>query len=92
MPTPRDVTQDIDPAPEPEESVRSIPKRPAPSRQADETPESLHKAENPAGRTEKPSAHTPSDAGDQHMGAREDQISETPAPAGSAFKDEPKQG
>ena len=32
---------------------------------------------------------TPADA---HIGAREDQVSDTRAPAGDAFKDEPKQG
>jgi len=29
---------------------------------------------------------------DGHIGAREDQVSDTQAPAGDAFKDEPKQG
>jgi hypothetical protein len=29
---------------------------------------------------------------DAHIGAREDQVSDTQAPAGDAFKDEPKQG
>ena len=29
---------------------------------------------------------------DGHIGAREDQVSNTQAPAGDAFKDEPKQG
>jgi hypothetical protein len=32
---------------------------------------------------------TPADA---HIGAREDQVSDTQAPSGDAFKDEPKQG
>jgi hypothetical protein len=29
---------------------------------------------------------------DEHEGATEEQVSDTPAPAGPAFKDEPKQG
>ena len=29
---------------------------------------------------------------DAHIGATEDQVSDTPAPAGEAFNDEPKQG
>ena len=29
---------------------------------------------------------------DGHLGATEEQVSETPAPAGEAFEDEPKQG
>ena len=32
------------------------------------------------------------DPGDAHIGATEDQVSDTTAPAGEAFKDEPKQG
>jgi hypothetical protein len=90
MPTPRDVTQDTDPAPE-EESVRSTPPLKRPSPQADGSPESLHKPEKPAAQPDKGSAHTAS-ADDEHIGATEAQVSETPAPAGDAFKDEPKQG
>jgi hypothetical protein len=33
-----------------------------------------------------------SDAGDAHLGATEDQVSDTQAPAGEDYKDEPKQG
>ena len=29
---------------------------------------------------------------DAHIGATEEQVSETPAPSGDAFEDEPKQG
>jgi hypothetical protein len=32
------------------------------------------------------------DPADAHIGATEEQVSDTPAPAGDAFKDEPKQG
>jgi hypothetical protein len=32
------------------------------------------------------------DPADAHIGATEEQVSETPAPAGDAFNDEPKQG
>jgi hypothetical protein len=34
----------------------------------------------------------PSSVGREHEGATEDQIEETPAPAGRAFEDEPRQG
>lgn len=34
----------------------------------------------------------PSNVGDDHMGATEDQVSKIPAPTGQPFKDEPKQG
>ena len=30
--------------------------------------------------------------GDEHLGATEEQMSETPAPAGDGFEDEPRQG
>jgi hypothetical protein len=72
MPTPRDVTQDVDPTPEPEDSGRADAK--------------------PAARPKNPIAHTPPDPGDEHLGATEDQVSDTTPPAGNAFKDEPKQG
>jgi len=52
--------------------------------QADSGPEK----ENPLTRDSK-SPLTPADG---HIGAREDQVSDTQAPAGEAFKDEPKQG
>jgi len=32
------------------------------------------------------------DRSDGHLGATEDQVSDTQAPAGEAYKDEPKQG
>lgn len=69
----------------------STPKTPA-TPQADGTPESLHTVEKPAGRREKQGEHTPSNPGDEHIGATEEQVSDRAAPAGSAFKDEPKQG
>ena len=34
----------------------------------------------------------PLDRGDAHIGATEDQVSDTPAPRGDAYKDEPRQG
>jgi hypothetical protein len=41
-------------------------------------------------RTDKPSRA--SSVRREHEGATEDQVSETPAPAGRAFEDEPRQG
>jgi hypothetical protein len=43
----RDVTQDIDPAPEPECPGQPTPEPPASSPQADGNSESLHRAEKP---------------------------------------------
>ena len=60
-----------------------MPTTPKPSPQADGTPESLHKAEKKGTKT---------DAGDEHLGARESQVSTTSPPAGQAYSDEPKQG
>ena len=37
-------------------------------------------------------SHPPSVDDTEHEGATEDQVNETPAPAGYAFDDEPKQG
>ncbi len=37
-------------------------------------------------------ADAPSNPGDDHMGATEDQVTNIPAPSGKPFKDEPKQG
>jgi hypothetical protein len=34
----------------------------------------------------------PADLGDKHIGATEDQVSDTQAPAGEEYKDEPRQG
>jgi len=70
-----------------------MPTPPRPSPQADGSPESLHKTEKPAtDRIKDRPPRTQSDAGDQHLGAEEDQVSSTTAPAGSAYADEPKQG
>lgn len=66
--------------------------KPKPSPQADGTPESQHQTQKPKNdrADDRPSHQT--DAGDEHLGARENQVSSTTAPAGSAYNDEPKQG
>ena len=46
--------------------------------------------ENPI--TERSEHSAPLDPEDAHIGATEEQMSETPAPSGDAFNDEPKQG
>lgn len=46
--------------------------------------------ENPI--TEHSTRPAPIDREDAHIGATEDQVSDTTAPAGDAFKDEPRQG
>jgi hypothetical protein len=61
-----------------------------PRAQPDGSSEPLNKIEKP--RPDETSDDTPSDAGDDHIGATEDQVSDTSAPAGEAFKDEPRQG
>ena len=65
------------------------PKRPSPL--ADGNPKSLHKPKDRAEQPDEAGADTSSKA-DEHLGATEEQVSETPAPAGDAFEDEPKQG
>jgi hypothetical protein len=90
LPTLRDVAQDTDPASE-DDSVRSTPPLKRPSPQADGSPESLHKPDNRAPQPDEARADTSSEE-DEHMDATEEQVSETPAPAGDAFKDEPEQG
>ena len=90
MPIPRDVPQNTDSAQE-GESVRSTPPLKRPSPQADGSRESLHKPGNRASQPDEASADTSTGA-DEHLGATEDQVSETPAPTGHAFEDEPKQG
>jgi hypothetical protein len=52
--------------------------------QADSGPDK----ENPLTQTSAPHLH-PTDA---HIGARENQVSDTQAPAGDAYEDEPRQG
>lgn len=46
--------------------------------------------ENPI--TEQSKHSTPVDPEDAHIGATEEQVSDTTAPSGDAFKDEPRQG
>jgi hypothetical protein len=70
-----------------------MPTTPKPSPQADGTPESLHTSQKQKNdRTGDRPSHTQTDAGDEHLGARENQVSSTTPPAGSAYNDEPKQG
>ena len=89
MPTRRDVTRDTDSAQE-DKPVRSTPPLKRPSPQADGSPDLLHKPETRAPQSDE--ASTKPSHGDEHLGATEEQVSETPAPAGDAFRDEPKQG
>ena len=59
--------------------------------QADGSSEPLNETETPQPPPKKEETITP-DGGDAHIGATEDQMSDTQAPAGEAYKDEPKQG
>ena len=59
--------------------------------QADGSSEPLNSTEKPRPPLKKPRSHDP-DRGDKHIGATEDQMSDTQAPAGEDYKDEPKQG
>jgi hypothetical protein len=78
MKTLRSITQDIDPAPESEEPGLPMPQTlPFPANGV--TAETPH----PGGSTRN---------GDAHIGATEDQISDRHAPAGQAYRDEPRQG
>jgi hypothetical protein len=59
--------------------------------QADGSSEPLNTPEKPRPLTKK-YPEKPTDGGDGHLGATEDQVSDTQAPTGEAYKDEPKQG
>jgi hypothetical protein len=59
--------------------------------QADGSSEPLNNAEKPRPPLKKKPAY-PADLGDKHIGATEDQVSDTQAPAGEEYNDEPKQG
>jgi hypothetical protein len=90
MPTRRDATRGTDSAEE-DKAVRSTPPLKRRSPPTGGRPGLLHKPETRAPQHDEARADTPSE-GDEHLGATEDQVSETPAPAGDAFDDEPKQG
>ena len=59
--------------------------------QADGSSEPLNKTEKPAPE-ENSRRFRPDRSGDGHLGATEDQMSDTQAPAGEGYNDEPKQG
>jgi hypothetical protein len=59
--------------------------------QADGSSEPLSSTEKPRPPLVKRPPHS-ADRGDDHLGATEDQVSDTQAPAGEDYKDEPKQG
>jgi hypothetical protein len=61
-----------------------------PRAQPDGSSEPLNKVESP-NPFESPSDVAPESA-DDHLGATEDQVSDTSPPSGEVFKDEPKQG
>ena len=65
---------------------------PEPSPQADGTSEPLHQRDKSATRSRIDHPDTSAEAGDKHIGATEDQVSDTSAPAGEAYSDEPRQG
>ena len=69
---------------------------PKPSPQADRTPESLNQNSKKLNRDHSDKrpipVHSQTEAGDEHLGAKENQISDTAAPAGLPYADEPKQG
>ena len=59
--------------------------------QADGSSAPLNATENPPAPPKKRRGEK-LDRGDAHIGATEDQVSDTQAPTGEAYKDEPKQG
>lgn len=99
---------ELDPQPKPEPEVKQPPKpepelktprkrepeikqptTPAKPEVGDDQGDSGPDRENPI--TEQ-SQSDPVDREDGHIGATEDQVSDTTAPAGDAYKDEPRQG
>jgi hypothetical protein len=85
MTTPRATN----PAPKAEEPAWPSPRKSTPTPQADETSESVRKVRN-ADPSEDRTSHAKPDAGDEHIGATEQQVSKTTPP--SPDDDEPKQG
>jgi hypothetical protein len=71
-------------AEDPDQNARSVPSHPSAKRKSPQANGSSRGRRKPS-RSDKAGA-------DEHLGATEGQVSETPAPAGEAFKDEPKQG
>jgi hypothetical protein len=65
---------------------------PQPSPQPDGSSEPLNKTEAPDLPPVEPRPETAPAPEEEHIGATEDQVSDTSAPAGDAYKDEPKQG
>jgi hypothetical protein len=62
--------------------------------QADGSSEPLNATEKPRPplKKRKTGSTDRADKGDKHIGATEDQVSDTQAPAGEDYKDEPRQG
>lgn len=73
----------------PEPEIK-IPPTPAKPEVGDDQGDSGPDRENPI--TEQSKRSSPLDPEDAHIGATESQVSQTPAPSGDAFEDEPKQG
>jgi hypothetical protein len=73
--------------PEPEIKQPTTPAKPD---VADDQGDSGPDRDNPI--TERSKRPAPVDREDAHIGATESQVSDTTAPAGDAFKDEPRQG
>ena len=78
--------------PAPKTNSNPAPRTPEPSPQADGTPEPLQQRDNSATQSQIDRPDTSAEAGDKHIGATEDQVSDTNAPAGEAYSDEPRQG
>jgi hypothetical protein len=76
------------PSPKREPEIPHVPKTEDEVLDKDDQADSGPEKGNPITRESK-GPRTPADG---HIGAREDQVSDTQAPAGEAFKDEPKQG
>jgi hypothetical protein len=78
--------------PIPKDLSKPAPRTPEPSPQADGSSEPLHERDKSAAQSGTHRTDTSSEAGDKHIGATEDQVSDTTAPAGEAYSDEPRQG
>jgi len=76
----------------PKADSNPAPRAPEPSPQADGTSEPLRHRDKSATQSQIDRSDTSAEAGDKHIGATEDQMSDTTAPAGEAYNDEPRQG
>jgi hypothetical protein len=90
--TPRKPQPELKRPAKPEPEIKPTPRNEKEVFDKDDQADSGPDKDHPFTREEATAATRDEDTTDAHIGAREDQVSDTRAPSGDAFKDEPKQG